>query len=129
MSLENVYQEKDIDIDRNATLQASLEARGLIFFYQSIEFNNLNIFCSICLYKMLTSKTLLLSTGIRLSGRAFRPMGLFFLFQLIYLNKLNNFCSICLYKMFTSKKLSISTYIHFSRRALRPVGLFLEINR
>ena len=44
---------------------------------QSIEFNNLN-FRSLCFLKMFTSKKILISTEIRLSRRALRPVGLFF---------------------------------------------------
>ena len=86
-------------MDRNLTLQVSLEARVPTFWIQSIEFNNLNNFCCICLFKMFTCKKILISTEIRQYRRAFRPVGLFFKNQLIDLNKLNNFCSLCLYKI------------------------------
>ena len=68
-------------MDRNSTLQASLKARGPIFFNQSIELNKLNNFRSICLYKIFTSKKILEWTEIRLSRRALRPMGLIFVFN------------------------------------------------
>ena len=71
-------QSNDIDIDRNSTLQASLEAHGPIFWNQLIDLNKLNNFCSICLYKMFTSKELSISTYIRLSRRALRTVGLYF---------------------------------------------------
>ena len=45
-------------MDRNSTLQASLKARGPIFFNQSIELNKLNNFRSICVKKIFTSKKL-----------------------------------------------------------------------
>ena len=62
MSLKNVYQQKDIDIDINSTLQVSLEARGPILLNQSIDLYKLNNFCSISLYKMFTSKKLSITT-------------------------------------------------------------------
>ena len=65
-------------MDRNSTLQASIQARGPILCNQSIELNKLNNFRSICLYKIFTSKKILEWTEIRLSRRAFRPVGLFF---------------------------------------------------
>ena len=69
MSLQNVYQYKDIDIDRNSTLQASLEARGPIFLFQLIDLNKLINFCSICLNKMFTNRKLSISTCIRFEFR------------------------------------------------------------
>ena len=45
-------------MDKNSTLQASLKARGPIFFNQSIELNKLNNFRSICVKKIFTSKKL-----------------------------------------------------------------------
>ena len=56
----------------------ALRPKGIFFFNQSIEFNNVNSFCSICLYKMFTSEKQLISTEIRLSRRAFRPVCLFY---------------------------------------------------
>ena len=49
---------KNIDTDRNSTLQASLEARGPFLKNQSIDLTKLNNFCSICIYKIFTSKKL-----------------------------------------------------------------------
>ena len=39
MSLQNVYQLRAINIDRNSTLQASIQARGPIFQNELIDLN------------------------------------------------------------------------------------------
>ena len=49
---------KNIDTDRNSTLQASLEAREPVFGNQLIELNKLNNFRSLCVKKIFTSKKL-----------------------------------------------------------------------
>ena len=103
----------------------SLEARESILWNQSIELNTLNNFCSICLNKMFTSKKLSISTEIRISSRALRPVGLLkkSIDRVQYIEQL-----LCLNKMFINKKLTISTEIRLYRRALMPMGLFLKIN-
>ena len=78
-------------MDRNSTLQASLKARGPIFCNQSIELNNLNNFCSLCLYKIFTSKKIFKWTEIRLSRRALMSVGLFKKNSILDLNGQNNF--------------------------------------
>ena len=45
-------------MDRNSTFQVSLKACGPIFWNQSIELNNPNNFCSICVMRIFTSKKL-----------------------------------------------------------------------
>ena len=57
-----MFTSKDIDIDINSTLQASVEARGPIVLFQSIDLNKLHNFCCLCLNKMFISKKLSIST-------------------------------------------------------------------
>ena len=62
-------------MDRNLTLQASLEACEPICWNQSIEINNLNNFCSFCVYKIFTSKKLWIKMffGSRRASAPFEP--------------------------------------------------------
>ena len=63
-------------MDRNSTLQASLEARGPIFCNQSIELYKLNNFCSICVKKMFTGKKLwikMFKNFVEIFSSIFRP--------------------------------------------------------
>ena len=102
------------NIDKISTLQVSLEARGHISWYRSIELDKLNNFCCICLYKIFTRKKLLISTFLDIKSTcqaSHGARGLISWYHSIELDKVNNFCSICLYKIFTSKKLLPSTNI------------------
>ena len=63
-------------MNRNSTLQASLEARGPIFCNQSIELYKLINFCSICVKKMFTGKKLwikMFKNFVEIFSSIFRP--------------------------------------------------------
>ena len=75
---------------------------------------------------MLTSKKIFISTEIRLSRRALRPLGLFLKIQLLVLKRQNKLDSLCLYKLFSCKKLSISTEIDSSGERLGLWAYFLK---
>ena len=75
---------------------------------------------------MFTSKKIFISTEIRLSRRALRPLGLFFKIQLLEFNRQNKLYSVYLYKLFTCKKLSISTEIDSSGERLGLWAYFLK---
>ena len=67
---------KMLSIDYS-TSQADIEARGHIYLNQTLELNNLDIFCSICPFRMFSLNMFMISTDIRLSRQALRPVCLY----------------------------------------------------
>ena len=109
---------KQLTSTKKSTLQASHWYRGPNSWYRSIELDKLNIFCSICLYKIFTRKKLLISTFLDIkstrqaSHGAHGPISWY---RSKELDKLNNFCSICLFKIFKIKKLWCKTFLKIRR--------------
>ena len=87
----NIY-----NIDTKLTLQASQKSHGPVSWYDSIDLDKLNNFCSRCLYKIFTRKKFLPSKNIDRKSTlqaSHMSRGSNSWYRSIELDKLNNFCS------------------------------------